>query len=78
MVPSLYSLVRTAAWSTADAWGYVLGLHISVVAKIRYGLLAPMFMLALVAGQYLGAHMYSWLPRHNWLRRVDHRLRVGV
>jgi rhamnosyltransferase len=78
MIPSVPRLVRSAAWSTIDAWRFVLSARASSQSKLRSGVLAPLFMLALAVGQYLGAQMYVWLPRHDWLRRLDRRLRVGV
>lgn len=78
LIPSVYRLLRSIAWRTVDAWRYMLDSQVPRGTKLRYSLWAPLFMLALGVGQYLGASMFEWLPRHKWLRQVDRRLRVGV
>jgi rhamnosyltransferase len=79
MLPSVSRLLRTMAWSSIDCCRYVLARPAPIGQRLRYALAAPVFMIALATGQYLGGAIGSrTAPANHALRRLDQQLRVGV
>jgi rhamnosyltransferase len=79
LLPSLPRLVKTIAWTSIDAWRYIMATRKPLPYRLRYAVLAPLYIVALGTGQYIGGMIGSHTPgEQSILRRLDERLRVGV
>jgi rhamnosyltransferase len=78
MIPSIRRALRLAVAETLSASRYISRCDIGLGVRIRYMLLAPLFIAALITGHYLGSHTFQYLRRYPWLAHLDAFLRVGV
>lgn len=78
LVPSIFRLGKTIAWNTVQAWRFIAKTPGSRALKLRFGLLAPVYMTAVGVGQYLGARGYKWTTSASLWCFADRLLRRGV
>jgi len=78
LIPNLFIFLKTLLWAFRDAWRYISAKEHAIATQVKFELSVIPYLAATIIGQYLGTHMYHWLPKYKWSIHLDRFLRQSV